>query len=161
MIYERGDGAVVERRVHPLGLVAKGSLWYLVAAVDGQPRSYRAARVQSFQMLSEYVERPDGFELATFWEESTRIFRQNIPHYPAVLRIQVDALESLQKTRFTRVEHVSEPDEHGWLIVHVVFEVEHEALATVLSLGAKTVVIQPDHLRELVSAEIEMIRALY
>ena len=37
------DGAV---RVEPLGLVAKGSVWYLVATVDGQSRTYRVSRVQ-------------------------------------------------------------------------------------------------------------------
>ena len=33
MAYERTDGSVVERLVDPHGLVAKGSTWYLVAAV--------------------------------------------------------------------------------------------------------------------------------
>lgn len=32
IVYQRGEGRDVERIVDPLGLVAKGSLWYLVAA---------------------------------------------------------------------------------------------------------------------------------
>ncbi len=44
MVYGRGDGTTVERLVDPLGLVAKGSLWYLIAAVEGDMRTYRVSR---------------------------------------------------------------------------------------------------------------------
>src|SRR5262245_19142227 len=38
--YQRGmDDCDVERVVDPLGLVAKGSVWYLVAAIDGDVRN--------------------------------------------------------------------------------------------------------------------------
>jgi len=45
--YRRADGSGVERVLDPLGLVAKGSIWYLVAAVEGQVRTYRVARARS------------------------------------------------------------------------------------------------------------------
>src|SRR5258705_12991064 len=46
IIYQRGPRCdPVEREVDPLGLVAKGSTWYLVASVAGDVRSYRASRV--------------------------------------------------------------------------------------------------------------------
>ncbi|MFB4169069.1 WYL domain-containing protein [Virgibacillus sp. JSM 102003] len=32
MKYERADGKIVERVVDPLGIVAKGSTWYLIAS---------------------------------------------------------------------------------------------------------------------------------
>jgi predicted DNA-binding transcriptional regulator YafY len=53
MVYQRGDESVVERVVDPLGLVAKGSVWYLVAGVEGEPRSYRVSRVQQASQLEE------------------------------------------------------------------------------------------------------------
>src|SRR5712691_4174354 len=44
--YQRGGGCdAVERLADPLGLVAKGSVWYLVAGVEGEIRSYRVSRV--------------------------------------------------------------------------------------------------------------------
>src|SRR5579884_4031323 len=47
MTYRRGDGEVVERVIEPLGLVAKGSIWYLIASAEGEgePRTYRISRV--------------------------------------------------------------------------------------------------------------------
>src|SRR5437870_3204813 len=47
-IYQSGVGCnAIERLADPLGLVAKGSVWYLVAAVGGEVRSYRVSRVQN------------------------------------------------------------------------------------------------------------------
>src|SRR5206468_1789867 len=40
-----GDECPSERVVDPLGLVAKGSIWYLVAQIDASIRSYRVSRV--------------------------------------------------------------------------------------------------------------------
>ncbi len=51
--YRRGDGTTVERVVDPLGLVAKGSLWYLIAAADGETRTYRVSRVGSAVITDE------------------------------------------------------------------------------------------------------------
>lgn len=45
LVYQRGDSAVVERLVDPLGLVAKGRVWYLIAGVEGELRTYRVSRV--------------------------------------------------------------------------------------------------------------------
>src|SRR3712207_1410562 len=61
--YERaGDQGSVERTGDPLGLVAKGSAWYLVAHVEGQTRTYRASRVREVVMLDEAAVPPDGFD---------------------------------------------------------------------------------------------------
>lgn len=38
---------VVERTLDPLGLVLKGGVWYLVAAVKGAPRTYRVSNILS------------------------------------------------------------------------------------------------------------------
>ncbi|HLN61959.1 MAG TPA: WYL domain-containing protein [Symbiobacteriaceae bacterium] len=39
MTYLRSGGTETDRSVAPLGLVAKGSTWYLVAAVEGELRT--------------------------------------------------------------------------------------------------------------------------
>ncbi|MGH2476593.1 MAG: helix-turn-helix transcriptional regulator, partial [Candidatus Limnocylindrales bacterium] len=52
MTYERAfDRSVVERVANPLGLVAKGSVWYLAATVDGRARTYRASRIRDVTIL--------------------------------------------------------------------------------------------------------------
>ncbi|HEX8186484.1 MAG TPA: YafY family protein, partial [Blastocatellia bacterium] len=61
--YERTGCDGVERLVDPLGLVAKGSAWYLVAAVEGETRSYRISRVKDVEIMDEPCARPEGFDL--------------------------------------------------------------------------------------------------
>src|SRR5256714_7345878 len=52
-IYERGQCAAAERVADPLGLVAKGSAWYLVAAGGGMLRRHRGARAAEGTLLGE------------------------------------------------------------------------------------------------------------
>ncbi|MFZ6005294.1 MAG: helix-turn-helix transcriptional regulator [Actinomycetota bacterium] len=58
-----------ERTVHPLGLVAKGPTWYLVADTDAGRRTFRIDRVSSVELTHALAERPEGFDLAQSWRE--------------------------------------------------------------------------------------------
>src|ERR671936_857218 len=51
----------VTRSLHPLGLVLKAGVWYLVAAGHGEPRTYRVSSIVSLRPLAERVTRPDGW----------------------------------------------------------------------------------------------------
>jgi predicted DNA-binding transcriptional regulator YafY len=56
------------RVVHPLGLAAKGSTWYLVADTDAGLRTFRVDRMTAVEPTGEAVVRPPGFELAQAWQ---------------------------------------------------------------------------------------------
>jgi predicted DNA-binding transcriptional regulator YafY len=49
--YERGDGTV-RRVLDPLGVVLKAGIWYVVARVDEQIRTYRVSRVAATEPLN-------------------------------------------------------------------------------------------------------------
>src|SRR6195952_1690265 len=59
--YTDRERAVSERTVHPLGLVAKGSVWYLVGDTDAGMRTFRVWRVRSVELTDEPARRPPGF----------------------------------------------------------------------------------------------------
>jgi predicted DNA-binding transcriptional regulator YafY len=65
--YVARDRAATERVVHPLGLAAKGSVWYLVADTAAGMRTFRVDRVTSAEPTGERVVRPEGFDLAEAW----------------------------------------------------------------------------------------------
>src|SRR5690606_19091702 len=65
--YADRDRRESERIVHPLGLVAKSGVWYLVAGTDAGLRTFRVGRVRSVEPTGEPVERPEGFDLAEAW----------------------------------------------------------------------------------------------
>jgi len=67
--YRGRDGQESERVVDPLGLVLKGSVWYLVASTERGLRTFRVSRVGAVETTGEQVVRPEGFDLAATWAE--------------------------------------------------------------------------------------------
>jgi predicted DNA-binding transcriptional regulator YafY len=67
--YGDAKGAVTERIVHPLGLVSKGTTWYLVADTAAGRRTFRVWRVRSVELTDDPVERPHDFDLQAAWQE--------------------------------------------------------------------------------------------
>ncbi len=162
MIYQRSDRTAVERLVDPLGLVAKGNVWYLVAAVEGEVRTYRVSRVQEARMTEQRCTRPPGFDLAAHWEESKARFVAGLPRYPATVRVAPAVLPRLRsRWRYARIEQEDPPDAEGWVKLSVQFETEEEAYAYVLSCGPQVEVLEPPALREQVISLAERIVALY
>ncbi|HEY7348605.1 MAG TPA: WYL domain-containing protein [Ktedonobacterales bacterium] len=163
LTYQRGDGATVERLADPLGLVAKGSVWYLIAAVEGELRSYRVSRVQSVQVTEQSFVRPPTFDLAAYWAQSTADFKANLPRYPATLRADPAIVPSMRHAdRYARIEHISPPaDTDDWLTLSMRFEEEHTACEYVLRFGPQVEVIEPPALRQRVIHAAEGIIARY
>lgn len=77
--------AAAERPADPLGLVAKGRAWYLVAGVDGEIRTYRVSRVRAAEMTDTPCVRPPDFDLAAWWDQSAEQFVANLPRFPVRL----------------------------------------------------------------------------
>jgi predicted DNA-binding transcriptional regulator YafY len=158
MTYERGGCDSVERLVDPLGLVAKGSVWYLVAGVDGDIRSYRVSRIRGAAATADPAVRPDGFDLEGYWQQSAAVFKKSLPQYHALLRAAPDVLPRLGYAgRFARIESVNPAGADGWSEVRMRFQFENEACEYVLSFGDRIIAIEPEQLRQKV---IEMAQRL-
>ena len=159
--YERAGCEASERLADPLGLVAKGSVWYLVAAVDGEPRTYRASRIREARVTDQPCARPPDFDLATHWQQSAVDFRASLPRYYAKVRIAPAVFPWMAYMgRASRVEH-SEPCADGWSTLSMRFDAEEEAAQFALSFGAQAEVLEPEPLREKVVAAAQEIVSLY
>jgi predicted DNA-binding transcriptional regulator YafY len=146
--YQPASGEPRAREVDPLGLVAKGSVWYLVARAEGDLRTYRADRVIDARLLDEPVNRPDDFDLASFWEGSKSDFVAQLPRYHAVVRVDPAIVRRLTfVSRYSRIESIAEPDDDGWVRVEMRFQFPEDAREFVLGFGPKIEVVQPDDLR--------------
>jgi predicted DNA-binding transcriptional regulator YafY len=149
LVYARGDGTIVERLVEPLGLVAKGSLWYLIARVEDALRTYRVSRVQAAEVTGESFERPDDFDLTAYWEQSSAAFVAALPRYSVTLRLPASETQVVARLGGrARVEQVSEPDGDRMVTMRVMFDTEAEACGCVLSFGAGVEIIAPEALRD-------------
>jgi predicted DNA-binding transcriptional regulator YafY len=161
--YGSDCGEASERSVDPLGLVAKGGVWYLVArAADGEVRSYRVSRVTSARVSEEPCERPAGFDLAAFWAASVARFKSHAPSFHATFRAHKSVLHLLPYAgRFSRVESLGEADADGWASVHMRFQFEEDAAALALGFGTKVEVVEPEDLRERILRTAEEVVRFY
>src|SRR5262245_6670830 len=152
--YGREGAESSERTVDPLGLVAKGSTWYLVAHTQRGFRTYRVSRIEEAELLDQPSQRPPNFDLAAYWKASTAQFRER-PRYNAILRLEPRTAETIKTWGcFSNVEAGQDKDPEGWITMHAQFEDEDHAAFIVLGLGPRAEVIEPAKLRERVVAEI-------
>jgi predicted DNA-binding transcriptional regulator YafY len=165
LAYRRGDGTQVERVVEPYGLVAKAGVWYLVRAHDGRIGVYRVSRVQAARLTEERFERPEGFDLATFWAESCAEFEASRPVYPVTLRIAPELVPCLPQVFgegvHALVEGAGPPDAKGWITLSLTFEHLPAARTRVLGMGTEVEVLEPRELRDSVIDFATRIAAFY
>jgi predicted DNA-binding transcriptional regulator YafY len=152
--YRPSGRECAERVVDPLGLVAKGNSWYLVAQTPNGLRTYRVSRIQSAKLLALPCARPPEFDLADYWESSTKKFQENWRRFTAILRMDSRAAEWIKMWQLTSVAESGESaDASGWLTLRVQFNHEHEAQFIVLGLGSRVEVLEPLSLRRHVETE--------
>lgn len=156
--YRRPRG-VVQRTIDPLGLVLKGSTWYLVALAHEPEgiRTYRVGRVEAVRVLDESAERPDGFDLAAVWADAGASFDRDLRRFVVHARVDADQLWRLrhalpEPSATQAVESAGPPGADGRCAVVVrteSLEVAHDELVRV---GRALTVTDPPELRELLAA---------
>ncbi|WP_312470276.1 YafY family protein [Neobacillus sp.] len=147
--YERADGECVERIVDPLGLVAKGSRWYLIASSNEDFRNYRASRVQSATLTNESFSRPKGFNLVQYWRDSTEKFIKSLPRYEVEVEISPSIVQRIKFTgRFVQLIKMDSPLDNGWIPANLCFDTEQEAKEYILGFGDQIRIIHPYTLKQ-------------
>lgn len=147
--YQRGDGTIVRRTLHTLGLVHKTGTWYLIAAHRGATRVYRIDRIQQATALDEPAQRPPDFELTDFWSQWQHDYAEGLPTFMARVRLGPAAQryrESLGALAPRDVrDEIMEPD--GWTAQTLTFDTSDVARAALLALAPDIEVLAPGTLR--------------
>ncbi|MEV6827235.1 WYL domain-containing protein [Amycolatopsis sp. NPDC051102] len=156
---------VVTRRLHPLGLVLKAGVWYLVAA-GPQPRTYRVGNIEDLRALDEHFTRPAGFELAEFWREHVERYEESEAGETALVRLSpagIAALPDILGPRAARLAaRTLEPaDAEGWQRAEIPLESVPHAAAGLLRLGADAQVLAPAELVAHMGSTIRAMVRLY
>jgi len=141
---------VVRRTLDPLGLVLKGGAWYLVARRSAGMRVYRVSRFVSVRIRDEGFERPEGFELAPYWDEWSKTFEASLPRVEVKLRASELALR-----------HLPREVQAGDGVFTVGFESLEDAFRELLKFGPDAEVLEPLELRERIAATAAEVAGLY
>lgn len=157
-LYARDSHEPAERRAGPLGLVAKGNAWYMVACVEGEPRTYRVSRMSDAAVLDAPAAASAGFDLADYWQRSAAEFREKLPRYYATFLAQPSAMRWV-RYRGWRLE--SETPEGERIRVRLRFDIEEEAVQFALGFATAMEAVEPEDLRGKILAAAESTVRLY
>ena len=162
--YAGRDRPESERTVHPLGLVAKGSVWYLVAGTEAglYPglRTFRVDRVRSVVVTDEPVERPDGFDLAETWQSVKASIGERRGGFTAVCRADAETVRWLRSAFGTRLS-VGDVATDGRLEIQVRSWNAHAVTAELASFGSGVEVLEPAEVRDELASLGADLTALY
>jgi predicted DNA-binding transcriptional regulator YafY len=141
-------GKTVRRTLQPLGIVLKAGVWYLVAEVDGELRTYRVARIEAVDETDQRFERPPDFDLVAWWERSSAQFEQSLWTESVRIRLSpvgVRALPSVLDAgaAVKALEQAGPPAEDGWTDVTVDLEESPIAATQLIPLGDEVEVVAP------------------
>jgi len=96
--YADRERTETSRTVHPLGVVEKGSTWYLVADTTKGLRTFRVGRVRSVEVTDDPVVRPPDFDLAEAWETIAAAVEEKRASVRAVVRTPERGVGGLRST---------------------------------------------------------------
>jgi predicted DNA-binding transcriptional regulator YafY len=161
VIYERHDGAVVARRLEPYGLVAKASIWYLVALREVEMRTYRISRIAEVKLLAEHFTRSSDFDLPAYWESQVQEFLQTLTQFSFTLRIHSRCMHLIRWYAQGSYEILTEMDGGGWFTARFAMESIDPARMLVLALGANAVVLEPVALQSAVYKTVVELQQAY
>ncbi|WP_049580963.1 helix-turn-helix transcriptional regulator [Streptomyces sp. SBT349] len=162
--YRRWAGEI-RRELHPLGLVLKGGIWYLVADAGEHIRTYRVSRLLEAEVLGPAPERPEGFDLADHWTRAARGLESS--RYRGEARLRVSARgRTLLPMQFgavgaRAVRGAGPPDADGWAELTLPVESTPVAVTDLLRLGTEAEVLDPPELRAAVAAAVAELARRY
>lgn len=155
------------RRLHPLGLVCKRDVWYLVAlrmleSADGGDatglRTYRLSRVEWVAPTGLPAERPAGFDLAAAWADVERRLRDRVVGVDVDLTVEPWAAGRLRAViaAWSRITETSEPGR--WTVT---MPTPEAAARELVAFGDAVVVHGPPEVRALLARMGERLVARY
>lgn len=161
----RRAGGEVDRILDPLGLVLKAGVWYLVAASDGQVRTYRISRFSRVSPTDRTFERPSEFDLAGHWRESIEAYEASTPRIEITVRVDpraIGMLADLVGERSVRdAERIDDTGTDGWRRLRLNVDWPEEVPARLVALGDRVEVVAPAEIRDQVRTTAERVLSRY
>jgi hypothetical protein len=160
--YSARGGKVTEATVHPLGLVFRDSVPYLIGTFwdYDDVRQLALQRVQKAAVLDEKRRAPRGFSLDEYVNTGALSFLVGQRPLALVARFRNDAAMSVLETPLCEGQKVVDEGD-GWVRVEASVADTLILRGWLMSFGAKVEVLKPKRLRDALKAEVKELAALY
>jgi predicted DNA-binding transcriptional regulator YafY len=121
--------------------------------------------VLSVVLEESRFERPEVFDLAAFWTETTAAYEARAERIEVRLRVEPEHLawlaDALGEETLQAAVRTEEPDSEGWVHLRLVAEWPRDVHGRMLALGAFAEVLDPPELRERMIASARELLARY
>jgi predicted DNA-binding transcriptional regulator YafY len=147
-----------------LGLVNKAGGWYAVVSGTRSPFVLRVTRVHEIKLLGDQFDRPDSFDLVSFWESWATEFQRSLPRLEVLTRASPNAVDAMPEVFGEHVLPLIENapvDDSGWRVITLTFEHEAAAVARLAGFADQVEVLAPGSVRDRLVATARAIIANY
>lgn len=161
--YQTREAAhAVRYRVHPLGLVYRGVIGYLVGTIAdyGDPRQFALHRILQARLLDEPSRRPNSFDLQVYAESGAFGFMDGGP-IELVLRMEAPAAAHLHETPLSADQVIAVDEQEGWIRVRATVHDTSQLRWWLLAFGSQLEVLAPTGLVSSMSEEHRLAAKLY
>jgi predicted DNA-binding transcriptional regulator YafY len=157
--------AEVQRTVHPLGLVLKAGVWYLVATSDAKPRTYRISNILNSTVLDKASTRPKQFDLPVYWADSIRRFEADLYQGHAVVCATTQGVKQLRQLSSAVAKAIaaqaSAAQSGETIRLKIPIETLDHASYQLLRMAPDVEVVSPVALRRAITQRLKAIQACY
>jgi predicted DNA-binding transcriptional regulator YafY len=144
----RNRGEAKTYMAHPLGLVQRGAVTYLLATLYNYSdiRLFAMHRIQSAKLLAEAAQVPQDFDLASYIRQGAFGFKEQ-GNITLIVRFTSAAAEHLLETPLALDQQIS-PDKMGWVKLQATVADTSQLRWWLRGFADQVEVIEPAFLRE-------------
>lgn len=146
---------VMRYNVHPLGLVYRGVLGYLVCTIAEyeDPRMLALHRIDAAKPRDAATCAPPGFDLQAYAHSGAFGFLDNGP-IKLVLRMEAPAAAHLIETPLSKDQVITDDERDGWVRIAATVDDTSQLRWWVLGFGDQVEVVSPHKLRRTITADL-------
>jgi len=146
----------IEVRLDPMRLCLVKNAWYLIAKKpdDDLPKTYRIARFERLELLSEASMIPENFDVQGYFGNAWAVYRGS-ESYAVRIRFLPDAARIVTETEWHATQHVT-PLADGSVVLAFTVDGLDEICEWLLGWSGQAEVLEPSELRRIL---VEKLRA--
>ena len=145
--------------LHPLGLVARQSVTYLLATVDEYKdiRHFALHRIKRCKISNALYRSQNDFDINEYIKEGAFGYKQGPEDVEIEAKISPEILWLLSETPISEKQTLSEPNEDGWATLTAIVPNDLQIQWWIMGLAEKIIIIRPFFLKQKVLASAKKI----